>query len=510
MSYSPAPSTLATPILGGHYVLPTVNAACNAMVNLFPEIVLEGGKQPAYLSKCPGLSLIMRLGAGPLRGLWKLGEFLYVVSADIVYRLSASDLVDRYLLQENGFEILQEGGGSILIEVTGTVIGEISGVGPVSIADNGVQIFFACNPRGFIYNSSTGVFAEITDVDFPGVLMVGYVGGYFVFIEPDSQRVWVTELLDGTSIDPTEFRSVEASPDQLVGVAIDHGEVWLFGESSIEVYYNSGELDFPLSPIQGAFIEIGAVASFSITKLDNAIFWVGVNKDGYGIVYRSEGYRARRVSNHAIEQAIQSYGDISDIVSYGYQQGGHSFYVVTFPSVSKTWVYDVSTGEWHARASFVDGQLLRHISNCCVFYDNKILVGDYGNGNLYEMSKDFLSDAGGIMKCVRSWRALPTGSNNLKETIHHTLQLDCESGVGLISGQGSDPQVVLRWSDDGGHTWSNEHQTSMGRVGAFGHRAIWRRLGLTEKIRDRVYEISITDPVKVEIMGALLHISGTR
>jgi hypothetical protein len=142
-------------------------------------------------------------------------------------------------------------------------------------------------------------------------------------------------------------------------------------------------------------------------------------------------------------------------------------------------------------------------------FNSEIVVGDYENGNLYAFDPDVYADNGAIQRWLRSWRALPTGANTLRRTTHHTLQLDCETGVGLNNGQGSDPQVMLRWSDDGGHNWSNERWTSIGRIGQFGKRAFWRRLGMTMKIRDRVYEISGTDPVKIAIMGAELRASPT-
>jgi hypothetical protein len=136
-------------------------------------------------------------------------------------------------------------------------------------------------------------------------------------------------------------------------------------------------------------------------------------------------------------------------------------------------------------------------------------VGDYENGNIYTLDLDTYADNGGVQKWLRSWRALPTGTNNLKRSAQHSLQLDCESGVGLNNGQGSSPQVMLRWSDDGGHTWSNEHWANMGKIGQFFRRVFWRRLGMTLKLRDRVYEVSGTDPVKIAIMGAQLDVTAT-
>ncbi|MFZ9845252.1 MAG: hypothetical protein ACO3EW_04675, partial [Candidatus Nanopelagicaceae bacterium] len=199
-------------------------------------------------------------------------------------------------------------------------------------------------------------------------------------------------------------------------------------------------------------------------------------------------------------------------IAYTYQQEGHPFYVLTFPSANRTWVYDVSTQAWHERAGFFNGAFIRHRSNCQMNFNSEVIVGDFEDGRIYAFDLDVYSDDGATQKWLRSWRALDTGKNNLKRTAHHSLQLDCESGIGLDGDgtvQGSDPTVSLRWSDDGGHTWSNYHAKSMGRIGEFGTRVLWRRLGMTQKLRDRVYEISGTDPVKISIMGAELLASGT-
>mgnify|MGYP003337856141 FL=1 len=214
-------------------------------------------------------------------------------------------------------------------------------------------------------------------------------------------------------------------------------------------------------------------------------------------------------SDLAVEWQIQQYGNLSDAIGYTYQQDGHSFYVLIFPSANTTWVYDVATQAWHERAGWNNGSWTRHRSNCQVFFDNKVIVGDYEDGRIYAFDLDYYKDDDAIQRWYRTWRALPTGQNNLKRTAQHSLQLDCETGVGLNTGQGDDPQVMLRWSDDGGHTWSYEHWKSMGKIGQYGFRTIWRRLGMTTKIRDRVYELSMTDPVKIAIMGAELYVTPT-
>ena len=478
---------MKTQILGSAYVARSVNAADNRMINLFPELIPEGGKESGFLNRAPGLKIEQTIGTGPIRALWAHqtnGSDFYVVSGNEVYKLTS-------------------------LTSTPVKLGNVSGTGPVSIADNGTQIFFACNGPSYIYNEVTNVFAQITDPDFPGALTVGYLDGYFVFNEPNSQRVWVTSLLDGLSVDPLDFASAEGSPDGLVALIVDHREAWLFGSDSVEVWYDAGNADFPLARIQGAFNEIGCVAPFSVAKLDNGLFWLGTDARGQGIVYRANGYTGTRVSTHAIEYAIAQYGNISDALAYTYQQEGHSFYVLIFPTANATWVYDVSTQMWHERAGFVNGAFTRHRSNCQCNFEGNIIVGDFENGNIYTFDLDIYADNSQPQKWLRSWRALAPGQNNLKRTAHHSLQLDAETGVGLVVGQGSQPEAMLRWSDDGGHTWSNEHWQPMGAIGQYGYRTIWRRLGMTLKLRDRVYEVSGTDPVKIAIMGAELYVTPT-
>lgn len=503
---------MKSPILGSSYVARSVNAADNRMVNLFPEIVPEGGKEAAFLNRAPGLKRLATVGRGPIRGLWSYGGLGYVVSADMLY--------------------------SIDTNWNATEIGPVSGEGPVSMADNGTQLFIACNGPSYIYNNVLNVLQYINDPDFPGAVSVGFIDGYFVFNQPNSQTLWVTELYDGTNIDALSFASAEGNPDNIVSLIVDHREVWLFGTQSVEVWYDAGTPGFPLARIQGAFNELGCAAAYSVAKLDNSLFWLGKDARGQGIVYRSNGYTGVRVSTHAIEYAIAQYTDISDAFAYTYQQEGHSFYVLIFPTANATWVYDVATQAWHERAGFVQGQFTRHRSNCQMNFGNEIVVGDYQDGRVYAFDLDKYSDDGDIQKWLRSWRALPSGQNNLNRTAHHSLQLDAETGAyldpittdlflateenALLTTESGDflideagvqynpqPNVMLRWSDDGGHTWSNEHWKYMGAVGQYFYRTIWRRLGMTVKLRDRVYEVSGTDPIKIAIMGAELHLTQT-
>jgi hypothetical protein len=475
--------------MGGSYVARSVNAACDRMVNLFAEAIEEGGNEAAFMNRAPCISLLATVGNGPIRGLWKLDSqpYLYVVSGNELYKIDAS--------------------------YNETLIGSVTGSSLVSMADNGTQIFIANGVNSYIYNTSTGAFGQITDPDFTSAKTVSFLDSYFVYTELNSQKLWITALLDGTSIDPLDFSSAEGSPDYLVGGISDHREYWAFGTNSTEVYYNSGTGDFPLQRIQGAFNEVGCLSAYSICKMDNSIVWLGSDDRGQGMVYRADGYIGQRISTHAVEYKIAEYARtsrIDDAVAYTYQQEGHIFYVLTFPTADATWVYDAATKLWHERGSWVNGAFKRHRGQCHVMFNGVSIVGDYENGNLYQLSLNTYSDSVGTQRCLRAWRALGTGQNNFKRSIHHSLELRVESGVGLSTGQGEDPQVCLRFSDDGGHTWSNENWRSIGRIGEYGNRVIWRRLGMSEKLRDRVYEVSFTDPVKLVITGAELSVEETR
>ena len=580
---------MKTPILGSSYVLRSPNAADSRMVNLYPEIVPEGGKEAAWLQRAPGLRTLTQLPNGPVRGLWQYGDFGYAVSGSRLYRIDPD-----WTYHDIG-------------QILGT---DNSTTSPVNMVDNGIQMFIAAGANGYIYNNTditltcnttngsttvvtaytgalwvgqpvsgsgiqsgtviasitdathfemsktatataTGVtlaftpfLTQITSPNFYGAVGVGFIDGYFVYTEPNSQRFWVTASYDGLTIDPLAFASAEGSPDNLVTLIVDHREVWLFGVNTVEVWYDAGTPDFPLARIQGAFNEIGCLAAYSVAKLDNGLFWLGRDARGNGIVYRSQGYSGERISTHAVEWQIQKYDTLSDAVAYTYQQDGHSFYVLNFPTANTTWVYDVTTQVWHERAGWENNQFTRHRGQCQMNFNNEIVIGDYVSGLIFAYDPMVYTEAGTIQKWLRSWRALPTGQNDLKRTAQHSLQLDCETGVGLVSNDygllgttyldtenyeniicenGTDylivslnlpapgvvPQAMLRWSDDGGHTWSNEHWSPMGRIGQFGFRTFWRRLGMTMKLRDRVYEVSGTDPVKIAIMGAELILDPT-
>ena len=218
------------------------------------------------------------------------------------------------------------------------------------------------------------------------------------------------------------------------------------------------------------------------------------------------GYQPQRVSTHAIEFAIGQYANISDAIAFGYQQEGHEFYELTFPTGNATWVLDLTAMAaagypvWHERGAFSNGQLSRDIANCCVYFNGKMLVGDYANGNIYSYDLGVYTDNGAPIKRLRSWRASPV--DRTAPTRFNALEIMCQTGINVPVNL--NPQGVLRWSDDGGQTWSYEKFCSLGQQGETGRRVRFNRLGSTKRGQglDRIFEFSTTDAVPVAWIGA--------
>lgn len=279
---------------------------------------------------------------------------------------------------------------------------------------------------------------------------------------------------------------------------VDHREVWFFKSNCAEVWVNTGNADFPIERLGSTFIETGCCAKNSVAKLDNSIFWLGGDERGNGIVWRANGYQPVRVSNHAFEHAIQGYSRLDDAFAMSYQQEGHVFYVLTFPAAGKTWVYDASTNMWYERAwrNPATNELSQWRPSFLVNFNGKLVAGDYQDGRLYEIDINYYLDDNDPIKWIR---ASQSQESEQRLQYYSRLQVDMEPGVGLISGQGSAPQVMLRWSSNSGASWSDYMTASAGKIGEYNKRVIFRRLG---RGRNRVWEISGTDPVKTVIVGA--------
>lgn len=339
---------------------------------------------------------------------------------------------------------------------------------------------------------------------FPeGCKTVSYMNGRFIACEPDTQNFYVSEVLDGHTWDVLNVQTVDSNPDNVVGEVVSHNELIIFcGQSSGEVFYDSGSTPSPFVRNQSGIFEMGCASPYSIAKIDNTVFWLGKNENGQGIIYKLNGYTPQRISSYAVEYAIQGMSDISDAISFTYQMDGHHFYIITFPTGNKTYGYDINTGLWHERANWdtAAAQFNRWEAQEYAFFAGKHLVADYSEGNIYSINHDAYTDGSATRKWIRSFR-VPT--TNMDRTRHSRLQLDCEVGVGVTGGD--EPTVMMKFSDDGGHTWSSEVWRSMGigSIGEYNRRVVWNRLGCT-KGQPRIYEFSGTAAVKVALLNVYL------
>lgn len=465
------------PFVGPAYTARSLNADAQRTLNCYLEFDNKSPRAPVALYGTPGMINRVTLGDAPVRGCIVQGSYAYFVAGNSVYAVNTS--------------------------YTATLIGTIgSYIGPVGMASNGAQVLIVDGIGGWLATSLT--LTTITDGEFPaGVRQAAFINGFFIVTGDGTQKFYVNESPnDGASWNGTDFASAEGAPDNTICCIENHQELWLGGADSFEVWVPTANPDFPFERSGNVFIEHGCASGDTLAKLDNTVFWLGADSQGGGIVWRAEGYIPARISTHAIETAIQSYAVISDAFAFTYQQEGHGFYVLTFPTANKTWVYDVATNEWHERAWMHpnSGSLTRWRPSCHVYFNNEHLVGDFETGDVYALDLGTYTDDGDPILRLRATQTMESEQVRIR---YGWLQVDMETGVGLAVGQGSDPKLMLRFSDDGGHTWSNTKYAGIGRVGQYNARARFFRLGAA---RNRLWEISMTDPVKFAVFGGIANV----
>ena len=337
--------------------------------------------------------------------------------------------------------------------------------------------------------SSDGAFTGGTNVDV--------VDNYFVYNRPDTQQFGCSNVLSPIS-GSTNFSSKDGAPDDLVTLIVDHREIYLLGETSSEVWVDQGTSPFPFNRIPGTSTQHGIVSAFSVSRLGNSFAYLSKNNRGTAQIVQMNGYVPQRISTHAVENSLTNQ-TITDAIAWTYQLEGHEVYVISFPTLQLTWCYDIATQMWHKWLYTNNlGQYERCRGNCAAVFQGYVLVGDYSNGKIYHLDRNVYTDDG---QHVKRLRRAPHLTVDLQRQYFEELQLQFQPGVGLSTGQGEDPQAMLRWSSDGGSTWSSEHWTTIGKIGKYTNRAIWRRLGTA---RDRIFEVSVSDPLKTVIVSANL------
>lgn len=314
--------------------------------------------------------------------------------------------------------------------------------------------------------------------------------------------VYTVSGIHGGAFDPLDIAAKTGYPDPLVSVIVMHREIWLIGQLTTEIWYDSGAADFPFQTMPGAFVEHGCAAPYSISAQDLSVFWLSQDKQGQTIVLEGSSYQARRISTNAIENEIRGYSNITDAIGYCYQEEGHTFYVLVFPSADVTWVYDKSIELWHQRAwTDGNGYIHRHRSNCVMNAYSKIVCGDFENGNLYHWNLDTYTDDGDPVSRIRSMTHLV---DNLERISYSQLIADMQVGTDDGSdglNQENPPVVNLRWSDDRGVTYGNFVVQSIGATGQYLTSVQFQRLGIA---RDRVFELSWSFAAKTALNGVTL------
>jgi hypothetical protein len=395
--------------------------------------------------------------------------------------------------------------GSIFYEITtGGVLtnrGTITQATVSRMADNGIELGIVNGTDGWVFTFSTNTLAKITSAGFPnGCKTITYINGRFVVSQPNTQNFNCSDRLAGSVWDALNVHTADSNPDYIVGQIASNNELIIFCEKSGETWYDANVYPSPFTRNVSGIFEVGCIAPYSISKIDNSVMWLGRSETGLGVIYKLNGYTPVRLSSYSVEYAIQQMSDTSDAISFTYQQDGHHFYVITFPTGDKTFAFDINTQMWHERASFsaITGLFSRWEAQEYAYFDNKHLVCDYTDGKVYSLELSVNQDGGTTRKWVRSWRA---PESDMHRTPHHKLTLELECGVGLVGGV--DPQIMLRYSNDAGHTWSSEKWRSMGNIGEFSKRVNWYRLGMTSG-QPRVYEVSGTENVKTVLLAAYL------
>jgi len=450
------------------YRLRSRPASTARLVNCFAEALPPDAKTPVLLGRAPGITSWSTVGSGSIAGMHSALNYLFVVSGPDLYRVDSNK--------------------------TATLLGSVGSPGNIDIDSNTDSVVVVNEPNAYYWDGS--VFGQITDPDFTsrGAGDVEFIGNYLMFREPDSGRYFGADLATATDFDALNFATAEGNPDVLNGMKSDHDQLILAGPKSIEIHENQGGAGFPFARAINGYIEQGCLNGRTLVKSNQSVHWVA---DDY-TVRRLEGATPVRVSTHAIEQAL-SETTIAAANAFSYAQDGHIFYCIVVPEGA--FLFDSTTGEWHERQTY--GESTWNIEHHAQAFGLE-LAGDASSNKIGYFDPTAYTEFGGIQRM--EWTYQPVYAQG-QRAFHDRLEIVVETGVGLTTGQGSDPQVMLDYSDDGGITWISMPNRSLGAIGQYLHRVIWHNLGSS---RQRVYRASISDPVKAVITDTLLEVKGGR
>ena len=470
------------PIGGPTYTLPSIDINNQACLNMYPVSAGPTGDPEQGFALIPtvGRNSLVDTSTGVIRGMINVDDVIYVVSGNTVYKLTINDYTQT---------------------ATTTSVGTLSSsTGLVSMERNTTQILIVDgSSTGYITTIATGTTAAIADADFTGGSSAVFMDSYFIANTPNASTLQASAISDGTSWSALDFTTAEGKPDKVVGLAVDKRELWIFGERTIEMWYDAANpTGFPFSRRDGAFIDLGCAAARSILNFDNSLVWL----DHRGYIVRAEGYAPKVISTEPVHAAIQSYTVISDAFAWSHADRGHLFYCITFPSANKTWCYDATTDMWHERGDLDEEENLQEDDiSCCVRYKNLYLAGSTATSLVYVLKHDVYTYNGDPIRRLRR-----LGHQRLEHSRIDisSVRLVAQTGHALATGTGSDTQLMFRYSNDKGYTWSNELTTSFGQIGEYNDDIRFNRLGTA---RNWLFEFVIVEPISFALLDLTLEVS---
>lgn len=462
------------PITGPSYKGRSSAVNAQECINLIHNVDTSSGKSVLSLMNRPCLEDFCDLGAQAIRGMVEEGGYGYVVSGSTFYKVTNAGVATN----------------------KGTLL---SNTGTVGMASNGLDIFITDGNYGYNYNIAGNTFTQdvkntVAGAGFLGGNWVTFMDQYFITHDPGTGVAQAGALADGTTWAATDVATAEGDPDNLIRPIAVHGDLWLMGDKTAEPYYNAANpTGFPFGRKGQGYIDMGIVSGASAAVMDNTLYWLAKNREGYYGICRAAGYQPQKISTPAIDYQINSMSLISDAIAFTCADEGHSFYVITFPTGNKTFVFDASTSLW---SEWQSRDIGRFKCQHHMFLGTSHIVGGHVDGKLYKLKFGVYDDAGDIVEKIRTTQYLHASG---KPVTINSLWVVMETGVGLASGQGSDPMAMLQFSRDMGRTWSNETWRRMGAIGEYGRGVRWTRpLGTAY---DWIFKIKVSDPVKTVIVA---------
>lgn len=408
--------------------------------------------------------------------------------------------------------------------VVGNVFYEISAAGDVitnrgavaidgnpatisSNGDGGGELLVTSGGNAYLFTLATNVFTQIAALN--GLATMGaHVDGYFLVLNRTTSTVRFSGIYDGATWDPTNFFQRSAAPDKWASLNVANRLIYLLGEQTSEVWYNAGisPVPFTLHPSSGV-LPYGIAAAFSAAIVESSLVWLSNTVSGRGPVVKVAGFQVEPISTFAVQVAISRMAVVSDAIGDSYTDLGHTFYVLTFPTANATWCWDANSGPnpWHERMTW-DKDTATELAWRPLWHaavaNGEHRTLDRATGTVYQLSSDLFYDVDG--REIRRIRQAPVLALEDRRLYFPGFQLLVEVGIGVQGNAGDpgvDPQIALQSSDDGGRTWGNERWRSVGKAGQFGIRVQWNRCGSAFR---RVFRITMSDPVKWRIIGAVL------